>query len=85
MPKLLIAALFFLALAAAGCTSSVSPVAGDDGTAYAWCTDYMYDGTNCGFTNLQQCLDTSTAGTRGLCYPNGRYRSEPGADSAAAN
>ena len=85
MPKLSIAALFFLPLAAAGCATSVPSTAGDDGTAYAWCADYMYSGTNCGFTSLQQCLDTSTAGTRGLCYPNGRYRQEPGADGAAAN
>jgi hypothetical protein len=86
MSKALVAALLLFAISGAGCTSVALPPATDDGTAYAWCTNYMTDtGTNCGFTSLQQCLETSLAGTRGLCYPNGRFRPAPGPGAVTAN
>ena len=47
---------------------------------YPWCAIYGgFDdgGTNCGFTTLQQCMDTAR-GMGSLCQPNTQYAPPPG-------
>jgi hypothetical protein len=47
---------------------------------YPWCAYYGgFDdgGTNCGFTTLQQCMDTAR-GLGSLCQPNTQYVPPPG-------
>jgi hypothetical protein len=47
---------------------------------YPWCAIYGgFDdgGTNCGFTTLQQCMDTAR-GMGSLCQPNTQYQPPPG-------
>jgi tetratricopeptide (TPR) repeat protein len=40
------------------------------GAQAAWCAQYFNGGTNCGFSNLQQCLET-VRGIGGQCGPDG--------------
>jgi len=47
---------------------------------YPWCAIYGgFDdgGTNCGFTTLQQCMETAR-GMGSLCQPNTQYVPPPG-------
>jgi len=47
---------------------------------YPWCAYYsggMGGGTNCGFTTIQQCMDT-ISGIGGICQPNTQYVPPPG-------
>jgi hypothetical protein len=46
---------------------------------YPWCSIYGtgFEGTNCGFTTFQQCLDNVT-GIGGFCEPNTQYQPPPG-------
>jgi len=46
---------------------------------YPWCAIYGtgFEGTNCGFTTFQQCLNTVT-GIGGFCEPNTQYQPPPG-------
>jgi Protein of unknown function (DUF3551) len=46
---------------------------------YPWCAYYggQFDGTNCGFTTFQQCLDT-VRGIGGFCDRNNLYQPPPG-------
>jgi hypothetical protein len=46
---------------------------------YPWCAYYdgAFDGTNCGFTTFQQCLDT-VSGIGGFCQVNNQYQPPPG-------
>ena len=47
---------------------------------YPWCAIYSgFDdgGTNCGFTTLQQCMETAR-GMGSLCQPNTQYVPPPG-------
>ena len=51
---------------------------------YPWCAIYGgFDdgGTNCGFTTLQQCMDTAR-GMGNLCQPNTQYVPPPRPRSA---
>jgi len=45
---------------------------------YPWCAIYGtgFEGTNCGFTTFQQCLNTVT-GIGGFCEPNTQYQPPP--------
>jgi Protein of unknown function (DUF3551) len=50
---------------------------------YPWCAIYGgFDdgGTNCGFTTLQQCMETAR-GMGSLCQPNTQYEPPRGARS----
>jgi hypothetical protein len=48
---------------------------------YPWCAYYngggAGGGTNCGFTTLQQCMETAR-GLGSLCQPNTQYVPPPG-------
>jgi Protein of unknown function (DUF3551) len=48
---------------------------------YPWCAIYSGgmggDGTNCGFTTFQQCMDTAR-GLGSFCQPNTQYQPPPG-------
>jgi len=46
---------------------------------YPWCAIYGtgFEGTNCGFTTFQQCLNT-VSGIGGFCEPNTQYQYPPG-------
>jgi hypothetical protein len=47
---------------------------------YPWCAQYNFGrggATNCGFTTLQQCLDT-VRGIGGSCEQNTQYQPRPG-------
>jgi hypothetical protein len=46
---------------------------------YPWCAIYGtgFEGTNCGFTTFQQCLNT-VSGIGGFCEPNTQYQPPPG-------
>ena len=45
---------------------------------YPWCAIYSgAGGTNCGFTTLEQCMETAR-GLGSLCQPNTQYVPPPG-------
>jgi hypothetical protein len=48
---------------------------------YPWCAYYSGGGagggTNCGFTTLEQCMETAR-GLGSLCQPNTQYQPPPG-------
>jgi Protein of unknown function (DUF3551) len=47
---------------------------------YPWCAYYSGSddgGTHCGFTTLQQCME-SARGMGSLCQPNTQYQPPPG-------
>jgi len=54
---------------------------------YPWCAIYGgFDdgGTNCGFTTLQQCMETAR-GMGSLCQPNTQYVPPPGSRPRSRN
>jgi len=73
MPKLLTGQYL-----AAGLAAGMIILAGMSGARadveYPWCAIYSGGGasTNCGFTSLQQCLET-VRGLPGTCNPNPAY------------
>jgi len=83
MPKHLTSYCIVAGLAAGRVIIAASDARAD--VEYPWCAIYTGGGasTNCGFTSLQQCLET-IRGLPGTCNPNPAYpspdkrrRSEP--------